>query len=498
MSSIRILIADDFEDWRRRTRLLLEVRPELEVICEASDGSEVVQKAEELKPDLIVLDIGLPKMNGIEAARLIRELSPRSKIVFLSQMNSFDMVQAALGTGALGYVSKIDSQRELLQAVDAALLGKQFVSSRFKDYKFTDTSRVETFDGRESDYPHFEELAAVETDSFPSDEENLQTREHTSVEDVALLPVVEESTRHRGRRVGFFVAAAAALAAAIVLSVLYGTYWRPALRGWMQAQQQADQLKKENSALTSNLTQLNESLATQQREIQNLRAQLANSANAESAQRSAEHAGGASERSSSASGQLLAESKSQEKLLAEARDEVARVNELRANDEASLVVQQARIEDLSDKLRVASATLDMERQLVAAGKNMRELMVARQLHVIDIRDTDPYGNPDKAFARVFLTEDKSLTFYAFDLNEESVANGKHNFRVWAVPEANKNSSRSLGFLQMDAEAQGRWVLKVENPELVKHIDSVFVTVEPAAGGKQPSGQKMLYAYLGRS
>jgi len=67
-----------------------------------------------------------------------------------------------------------------------------------------------------------------------------------------------------------------------------------------------------------------------------------------------------------------------------------------------------------------------------------------------------------------------------------------------VPEAGKNTSRSLGFLRVDAKAQGRWVLKVENPELVKQINSVFVTLEPASGGKQPTGQKMLYAYLGKA
>jgi hypothetical protein len=123
-------------------------------------------------------------------------------------------------------------------------------------------------------------------------------------------------------------------------------------------------------------------------------------------------------------------------------------------------------------------------------------MAARQLHVIDVRDTDPNGNPSKAFGRVFLTEGKSLTFYAFDLNEERLATAKRLFQVWAVPAAGRNSSRSLGFLHVDAKAPGRWVLKVDNPELLKEISSVFVTVGPAAGGDQPRGQKMLYAYLG--
>ena len=118
--------------------MLLQARLEFQVISEASDGSEAIQNAEELKPDLILLDIGLPKMNGIEAARRIQQLCPNSKIVFLSQNNDLDVVRAALGTGALGYVRKTDTGSELLPAIDAVLRGKQFVSSSLKGYEFTD------------------------------------------------------------------------------------------------------------------------------------------------------------------------------------------------------------------------------------------------------------------------------------------------------------------------------------------------------------------------
>lgn len=137
---MRILIADDHEGWRHQARSLLQAEPRWQVIAEASDGSEAVQKAAELKPDLVLLDIGLPKLNGIEAARRIRELSPDSKIIFLSLYNSPDVVQAALRTGALGYVYKADAQSELLPAVDAVLRSKRFVSSSLKNYGFTDTS----------------------------------------------------------------------------------------------------------------------------------------------------------------------------------------------------------------------------------------------------------------------------------------------------------------------------------------------------------------------
>src|SRR5882724_5327319 len=146
--SIRILIADDYEGWRRQVRLLFQARPEWQVIDEALDGSEAVQKAEELKPDLVLLDIGLPKLNGIEAALRIRQLSPSSKIIFLSLHTSLDVVQAALSTGARGYVCKTDAQSELLLAVDAVFRGKQFVSSSIEGYEFTHTS------GKEAPHRH--------------------------------------------------------------------------------------------------------------------------------------------------------------------------------------------------------------------------------------------------------------------------------------------------------------------------------------------------------
>jgi len=135
LSPIRILVVDDFEGWRRQVRLLFQARPQWQIIAEVSDGSEAVQKVAALKPDLIVLDIGLPKLNGIEAARGMRHLFPTSTIVFLSLNNDPDVVRAALSTGALGYVHKTDVQRDLLPAIEAVLQGRQFVSSSIKGYK---------------------------------------------------------------------------------------------------------------------------------------------------------------------------------------------------------------------------------------------------------------------------------------------------------------------------------------------------------------------------
>jgi len=127
--TIRILVVDDYEPVRRFLCSALSGQPQLQVISEASDGLEAVQKAQDLRPDLILLDVGLPTLNGIEAARRIRSLSPDSKILFVSQQSSPELVQAALDTGAVGYVFKSDAGSELLSAVEAVLRGEQFVSS---------------------------------------------------------------------------------------------------------------------------------------------------------------------------------------------------------------------------------------------------------------------------------------------------------------------------------------------------------------------------------
>ena len=126
--SVRILVVDDHEPFRQFICSMLEKPPEWQVIAEASDGLQAVHKAEELKPDLILLDIGIPKLNGIETARRIRKLAPDSKILFLSQEYSAEVVREALSTGASGYIFKAYVGSELLFAVDAIIHGKQFIS----------------------------------------------------------------------------------------------------------------------------------------------------------------------------------------------------------------------------------------------------------------------------------------------------------------------------------------------------------------------------------
>ena len=127
MPSVRVLVVEDFAPFRRFLCSTLAKMPALQVICEVADGQEAVQKAQELTPDLILLDIGLPTLNGIAAARQILNLAPATKIIFVTQESSAEVVQEALRTGALGYVVKTTANGNLLAAVEAVLEGRQFV-----------------------------------------------------------------------------------------------------------------------------------------------------------------------------------------------------------------------------------------------------------------------------------------------------------------------------------------------------------------------------------
>ena len=132
MSALRTLLVDDHVDLRKLLRSILQERTECVVIGEASDGLHAIELAKELQPDLILLDLSIPKLNGMEAARRIRKLCPHSKIIFLSQDPSREIVQGALRLGASGYLLKSDAT-ELPLAVDAILQGKVFVSRRVKE-----------------------------------------------------------------------------------------------------------------------------------------------------------------------------------------------------------------------------------------------------------------------------------------------------------------------------------------------------------------------------
>lgn len=129
-SLVRILVVDDFEPCRRYVCSRLDVYKKYQIVGQAMDGVGAIQNAQRLSPDLIVLDVGLPTLSGIQAASRIHEVVPAAKILFVTQNNDMDVVRAALSNGAHGYVLKESAGRDLLPAIEAVLRGERFVSER--------------------------------------------------------------------------------------------------------------------------------------------------------------------------------------------------------------------------------------------------------------------------------------------------------------------------------------------------------------------------------
>jgi hypothetical protein len=157
--------------------------------------------------------------------------------------------------------------------------------------------------------------------------------------------------------------------------------------------------------------------------------------------------------------------------------------------------EKAKLESLEAQLLAEKDGVEREKRLLTADRDIRDLMGARNLHIIDVFEVDGKGRTEKPFGRVFFTEGKSLIFYAFDLGNKKTTAENASFQVWGAQESDSSSAQSLGIFYEDNKADHRWMLKVDDPTVLAEINQVFVTVEPQGGSKKPTGSKMLYAYL---
>jgi hypothetical protein len=176
----------------------------------------------------------------------------------------------------------------------------------------------------------------------------------------------------------------------------------------------------------------------------------------------------------------------------DADDERKRTGEL----EATLIAKQAELSETTEKLDDVSAVLSRERELLGRGKDITDLMGARNLHILDVVDTDTRGKSRPAFGRIFFTEGKSLIFYAYDLNEAKLQKADYQYEVWAKKQGPNGQAQRLGIFYSDDKAQNRWVFKCDDPKVIKEIDSVFVTLGPPnSDATHPKGLPLMFAYL---
>ena len=152
MNPIRVLLADDHKLIRAGLRLVVDQQPDLSVVGEADDGRQAVELARSLKPDVVVMDIGMPNLNGIEAARQIREIRPDAAVVMLSMHSDEGYVLRALGAGARAYLLKDSATTDLVQAIHAVVEGKSFFSPAVSKVLLQDYMRKLQRSGAEDSY----------------------------------------------------------------------------------------------------------------------------------------------------------------------------------------------------------------------------------------------------------------------------------------------------------------------------------------------------------
>ncbi len=192
---------------------------------------------------------------------------------------------------------------------------------------------------------------------------------------------------------------------------------------------------------------------------------------------------------------LKSRSEKSDRALSEANAELEKVKGAQAEMLGALVDDAKKIRELSDQAATDEAALNRERELNAVAKDIRKLMAARSVHIVDVYDYDTRGKRDKSFGRVVYTEGESLIFYAFDLDKVDSASTV-TFQAWGRSGGDDAEAKSLGVFHVDDHAQKRWALRVDDHALLTSIDSVFVTVESSPRKDKPSGKKLLYAFLG--
>ena len=185
--------------------------------------------------------------------------------------------------------------------------------------------------------------------------------------------------------------------------------------------------------------------------------------------------------------------------LSAARSELSQVKDSLSASQGKIDSLQFALADKDARLTELSASVEREREMLSQGREVRDIMGARDLHIVDVIDRDGSGRARKAFGRAFYTQGKSLIFYAFDLPAKNTVDGKFVYAAWGSNSNNLNSkvAHSLGIFYNDDQTQHRWAMKFDDPKLLGEIDTVFVTLEPADRSfTTPTGKPILEAYFG--
>lgn len=187
----------------------------------------------------------------------------------------------------------------------------------------------------------------------------------------------------------------------------------------------------------------------------------------------------------------------QEARIAQLEAELERSKSEKSASDVVSALQETELRELRKKIADQTDALGQQQEFEAKAGDVRNLVVARNLHIIDVHDRDGDGKNQRSFGRIFYTEGKSLIFYAYDLADPRKVDAKVSFYVWGERLGNEKPIRSLGVFHNDDASDGRWVLTFDDPHVLSQINSVFVTVESSKKSiKEPGGRRILFAFLG--
>jgi hypothetical protein len=194
---------------------------------------------------------------------------------------------------------------------------------------------------------------------------------------------------------------------------------------------------------------------------------------------------------------LQAELRMAEQRYTNIQDELNRSRHEKDQNLAQIAALQAQVAGLTVSASEQSRRAKDDEQYLASDKDIRDLIGARNLYIADIMDVREDGSSRKPFGRVFYTKTKSLIFYAYDLDKQPGVKQASTFHVWGRTGPNDTKPLNLGILYLDSETSRRWALRVDNPEQLSRLDSVFVTIETRPQTDKPTGKPFLYASLRR-
>jgi DNA-binding NarL/FixJ family response regulator len=488
-SGILIIVVDDYQPWRDYVCSTLPKWLDSPVIVEARDGLEAVHRAEELRPDLILLDVGLPELNGLEAARCIRETSPNSKILFVSEDRSPEIAEEGLRTGARGYISKSCAAGELWPAIQAVLRNEVFLgkglsvsSSEHSAQSFPTPAPIleEIPEGHPTQVGLRMGTATLPEDSWLT--RLLRTIAPSPIAGWTTLAVVSGILGFFTGNITprFFTATSQTTSMTPKALAIKAVKARTSSRHTPNASSRAT---KRLGLLRMHKRHLQELLSADEKQIAALQKRRNHKVHATAAPDvTAEH---------------------YEKALLSALAELRSLKEAGASRDAELVATRYRLNELE---RALSEQRGPTNQVFAkkeggsialpSALELRNLIAARNLHVADVSDVNTTENQPKPFGRVFYTRGKSLVLFAYDLSK---TRPNQTFYAWGTRQSDPHRPQILGALRTDDQTQRRWILEFNDPKVMTQIDSVYVTLEPNnKPGDSPNGRKLLSAYLGPS